>query len=82
MRGYESFGYVPGEGETDADMARRHTEVFRAALAGAGVARSNPQMTGVAQPLAVEPRSPGLSDRVWWGAGTRATAVWTAESRV
>jgi alkanesulfonate monooxygenase SsuD/methylene tetrahydromethanopterin reductase-like flavin-dependent oxidoreductase (luciferase family) len=78
-RGYESFGHLPEDGETDADMARRHTEVFRAALAGAGLAMSNPQMTGVEQPLAIEPRSPGLPDRIWWGAGTRATAIWTAE---
>lgn len=79
LRGSESFGYVPAEGESDADLARRHTEVFRAAIAGAGVAMSNPQMTGVSQPLPIEPRSPGLPDRVWWGAGTRATAVWAAE---
>lgn len=79
VRGYESFGYVPADDESDADMARRHTEVFRAAIAGAGIAMSNPQMTGVSQPLPIEPRSPGLSDRIWWGAGSRATAVWTAE---
>jgi alkanesulfonate monooxygenase SsuD/methylene tetrahydromethanopterin reductase-like flavin-dependent oxidoreductase (luciferase family) len=79
LRGSESFGYVPDEGETDADLARRHTELFRAAIAGAGVAMSNPQMTGVSQPLAIEPRSPGLPERIWWGAGSRATAVWTAE---
>ena len=82
LHGYESFGYVPGgedPRETDADMARRHTEVFLAAIEGAGVAMSNPQMTGVEQPLAIEPRSPGLRDRIWWGAGSRATAVWTAE---
>jgi alkanesulfonate monooxygenase SsuD/methylene tetrahydromethanopterin reductase-like flavin-dependent oxidoreductase (luciferase family) len=29
--------------------------------------------------LAIQPQSPGLGDRIWWGAGTRATAVWTAE---
>ncbi|KRC51161.1 alkane 1-monooxygenase [Leifsonia sp. Root227] len=79
VRGYESFGYVPADDETDADMARRHTEVFRAAISGAGVAMSNPQMTGVSQPLPIEPRSPGLDERIWWGAGSRATAVWTAE---
>ncbi|GAB3578620.1 LLM class flavin-dependent oxidoreductase [Leifsonia lichenia] len=79
VRGYESFGYVPADDESDADMARRHTEVFRAAVAGAGVAMSNPQMTGVSQPLPIEPRSPGLDERIWWGAGSRATAVWTAE---
>src|ERR1700709_323637 len=29
--------------------------------------------------LRVEPHSPGLRDRIWWGAGTRKTAEWTAE---
>jgi alkanesulfonate monooxygenase SsuD/methylene tetrahydromethanopterin reductase-like flavin-dependent oxidoreductase (luciferase family) len=79
MRGYEAFGYVPAEGETDAEMARRHTELFRAAISGAGLANANPQMTGSDRPLPIEPRSPGLPQRIWWGAGTRATAVWTAE---
>src|SRR5690606_2367070 len=26
--GWRHFGYAPGEGETDADMARRHAETF------------------------------------------------------
>src|SRR3954469_20481014 len=34
LRGYESFGYVPGEGETDADLARSHAELFLAAIDG------------------------------------------------
>jgi alkanesulfonate monooxygenase SsuD/methylene tetrahydromethanopterin reductase-like flavin-dependent oxidoreductase (luciferase family) len=29
--------------------------------------------------LRVEPYSPGLRERIWWGAGTRMTAEWTAE---
>jgi alkanesulfonate monooxygenase SsuD/methylene tetrahydromethanopterin reductase-like flavin-dependent oxidoreductase (luciferase family) len=29
--------------------------------------------------LAVEPYAPGLSDRIWWGSGSRETAVWAAE---
>ena len=77
-RGYESFGHIPADGMTDADMARQTTEGFRAAIAGAAVARANPQM-GAAGGLAIQPQSPGLSERIWWGAGTRATAVWTAE---
>jgi alkanesulfonate monooxygenase SsuD/methylene tetrahydromethanopterin reductase-like flavin-dependent oxidoreductase (luciferase family) len=28
--------------------------------------------------LRLEPFSEGLRDRIWWGAGTRATAEWTA----
>ena len=78
LDGAASFGYVPAEGETDADMARAHTEVFRMAIAGTAVARGNPQM-GAVGGLAIQPQSPGLPDRIWWGAGTRATAVWTAE---
>ena len=34
LHGSRAFGYVPAEGETDADLARRHTELFRAAIAG------------------------------------------------
>jgi alkanesulfonate monooxygenase SsuD/methylene tetrahydromethanopterin reductase-like flavin-dependent oxidoreductase (luciferase family) len=79
LRGSESFGYIPEPGSTDADVARAHADVFRAAISGAGVAHSNPQMTGSDAPLAIQPQSPGLADRIWWGAGTRATAVWTAE---
>src|ERR1700754_4990980 len=38
LDGAASFGYVPAEGETDADMARQHAEVFRLAIAGTAVA--------------------------------------------
>ncbi len=79
LRGSESFGYVPTEGQTDADLARAHTELFRAAIAGAGVARGDPRMTGSATALAIQPQSPGLPERIWWGSGTRQTAIWTAE---
>src|SRR5690606_19082394 len=75
LRGSESFGYVPGDGQTDADLAREKTELFRAAIDGAGVAHANPQMTGGAEgALAIEPQSPGLGRRIWWGSGSRGTA--------
>src|ERR1700722_12719212 len=32
LRGSESFGYVPADGETDADLARAHTALFRDAI--------------------------------------------------
>jgi alkanesulfonate monooxygenase SsuD/methylene tetrahydromethanopterin reductase-like flavin-dependent oxidoreductase (luciferase family) len=79
LRGSESFGFVPPEGVDDADLARAHTELFLAAIQGAGVAQGNPQMTGSSAPLPVMPQSPGLADRIWWGAGSRATGVWAAE---
>jgi alkanesulfonate monooxygenase SsuD/methylene tetrahydromethanopterin reductase-like flavin-dependent oxidoreductase (luciferase family) len=78
LRGSEAFGHVPGEGETDGDLARNHTAAFRAAIAGAAVVESDPRMTGSTAPLAIQPQSPGLVDRIWWGSGTRQTAVWAA----
>lgn len=78
LEGAAAFGYVPAEGETDADMARQHAEMFRLAISGTPLVRGNPQM-GAPGVLAIQPQSPGLGDRIWWGAGTRATAVWTAE---
>jgi alkanesulfonate monooxygenase SsuD/methylene tetrahydromethanopterin reductase-like flavin-dependent oxidoreductase (luciferase family) len=80
LHGYESFGHVPAEGMSDADLARTHTELFRAAIDGAGIAQANPQMTGgVSGALMIQPQSPGLPERIWWGSGSRKTAVWTAE---
>ncbi|MHA7986725.1 LLM class flavin-dependent oxidoreductase [Rathayibacter sp. CAU 1779] len=78
-KGYEAFGFLPGENASDADMARNHTELFRAAISGAGLVYSDPQMTGQRVPLAIEPRSETLPERIWWGAGSRGTAVWAAE---
>ncbi|WP_448811356.1 LLM class flavin-dependent oxidoreductase [Agromyces bauzanensis] len=79
LNGAHVFGFVPPEGEDDASLARAKTETFRQAIAGAGVAPANPKMTGTTGLLPIQPRSPGLPDRIWWGSGTRATAQWTAE---
>ncbi|PRY51322.1 alkanesulfonate monooxygenase SsuD/methylene tetrahydromethanopterin reductase-like flavin-dependent oxidoreductase (luciferase family) [Geodermatophilus tzadiensis] len=79
LRGAEAFGYVPPEGSSDADLAREKTALFLAAVRGATVVDADPGMTGGARGrLAVQPQSPGLADRVWWGAGTRATGEWAA----
>jgi alkanesulfonate monooxygenase SsuD/methylene tetrahydromethanopterin reductase-like flavin-dependent oxidoreductase (luciferase family) len=79
--GFRYFGYVPGEGQTDADMARDHTEVFLEALTGVPFGEPNPSPMFPNPPglLRLEPHSPGLRERIWWGAGTRATAQWTAQ---
>jgi alkanesulfonate monooxygenase SsuD/methylene tetrahydromethanopterin reductase-like flavin-dependent oxidoreductase (luciferase family) len=78
--GASAFGHVPAEDESDADMARRHTAVFRHAISGAGVAEADPRYVGGASGLLpIQPVSPGLGQRIWWGAGTRKTAVWAAE---
>src|SRR5208282_451330 len=40
--GWRHFGYRPVEGESDADMGRRHAEVFVDLLDGRGFAQPNP----------------------------------------
>lgn len=79
--GFRYFGYVPPEGMSDADMARHHTEVFLEVLKGEGFAKPNPNPMFPNPPgaLRLEPHSEGLRDRIWWGAGSNATAVWGAK---
>jgi len=79
--GFRYFGYAPPEGESDADMARRHTEVFLEVLKGEGFAKPNPRpmFSNPPGPLRLEPFSEGLRERIWWGAGTNATAEWAAK---
>lgn len=79
--GWRHFGYQPAEGEIDADMARRHTEVLLDLLRGQGFAQPNPQPMFPNPPglLRLEPFSDGLRERIWWGAGSNATAIWAAK---
>ncbi|MDE1157106.1 MAG: LLM class flavin-dependent oxidoreductase [Neorhizobium sp.] len=79
--GWRHFGYQPPEGGTDADMGRRHAEVFLDVLRGQGFAKPNPRPMFPNPPglLRLEPFSEGLRERIWWGAGSNATAVWAAE---
>ncbi len=79
--GWRHFGYAPPEGMTDADMARRHTEVFLEVLRGEGFARPNPRpmFPNPSGLLRLEPYSEGLRERIWWGAGSNATAEWAAK---
>ncbi len=79
--GWRYFGFSPGEGEDEAGMARRFTELFLELLKGEGFARPNPRPMFPNPPglLRLEPHSDGLRDRIWWGAGSDATAVWAAE---
>jgi alkanesulfonate monooxygenase SsuD/methylene tetrahydromethanopterin reductase-like flavin-dependent oxidoreductase (luciferase family) len=81
--GWRYFGYQPGgDGEgSDADMAREHAKVALEVLKGQGFAQPNPRPMFPNPPglLRVEPHSPGLRDRIWWGAGSRKTAEWAAE---
>jgi len=79
--GFRYFGYQPAEGSDAAQMARDHAKLFLQIIEGEGFAEPNPRPMFPNPPglLRIEPYSPGLRDRIWWGAGTRATAEWTAE---
>ena len=79
--GYRHFGFAPHEGEDDGAMARRHSQLFLQLLSGEGFAQPNPRPMFPNPPglLRLEPHSPGLRDRIWWGAGSNATAAWAAE---
>jgi alkanesulfonate monooxygenase SsuD/methylene tetrahydromethanopterin reductase-like flavin-dependent oxidoreductase (luciferase family) len=62
-------------------MGRRHATVFLDVLRGEGFAQPNPRPMFPNPPglLRPEPYSEGLRDRIWWGAGSNATAVWAAK---
>jgi alkanesulfonate monooxygenase SsuD/methylene tetrahydromethanopterin reductase-like flavin-dependent oxidoreductase (luciferase family) len=79
--GFRYFGHVPADGSDHAEMARQHAALFLDVITGKGFAEPNPRpmFPNPPGPLRLEPHSPGLRDRIWWGAGTRATAEWTAE---
>src|SRR3569833_2418417 len=79
--GWRYFGYQPADGESDADMGRRHAEVIHDLLRGEGFAKPNPRPTLPNPPglLRLEPYSEGLRERIWWGAGSNNTAVWAAK---
>lgn len=64
-----------------ADVARGNTEVFLQVTDGARFAEPNPRPmfpNPHPGPLGIQPQSPGLRDRIWWGAGSDATAEWAA----
>ena len=66
--GWRHFGYAPPEGMTDADMARRHAEVFLEVIRGEGFAKPNPS------PDVPEPARPA-APRALFGGPARAHLV-------
>ena len=76
--GWRYFGYQPREGETDADMARAARRGASSRCCAARASRSpipRPMFPNPPGLLRLEPHSRGLRERIWWGAGSNATAV-------
>lgn len=65
-------------------MGREKGLLFLEKLSGTGFAQPNPNPMFPNPPglLRLEPHSKGLRDRIWWGAGSNATAIWAAEQRM
>ncbi|SIT68981.1 LLM class flavin-dependent oxidoreductase [Microbacterium sp. RU33B] len=78
VRGYEAFGYTGSDDPRGADIAREHFSLFLRAIEGEGLAERDATSpfgggTGMQR---IEPHSPGLRSRIWWGAGNRDSAEW------
>jgi alkanesulfonate monooxygenase SsuD/methylene tetrahydromethanopterin reductase-like flavin-dependent oxidoreductase (luciferase family) len=78
VRGYEAFGYTGATDPRGADLAREHFDLFLRAIDGEGLAEGDPTSPfgGATGRQRIEPHSPGLRSRVWWGAGNSETAEW------
>lgn len=78
--GQATFGYYLEDGQTWNDVARDRAAEFRRAISGDPVAHSQRALDfGRGPDLVVEPQSPGLSERIWWGAGSIPTGVWAGK---
>lgn len=84
VRGYEAFGYTGSQDPRGADIAREHFARFLQAIEGEGLAErdaSSPFGGGHGMQR-IEPYSPGLRSRIWWGAGNRDSAEWAGRAGV
>lgn len=85
VRGYEAFGYTGSDDPRGADLAREHFDLFLRAIDGEGLAErdaSSPFGAGGTGLQRIEPHSPGLRSRIWWGAGNRDSAEWAGRQGV
>ncbi|GAA1391863.1 LLM class flavin-dependent oxidoreductase [Luteococcus peritonei] len=81
-RGWEAFGYTGSTDPRGADLARDKFDTFLRAVRGETMVEADPKQFGPGVRLRVEPHSPGLDSRIWWGAGTRETAEWAGRQGV
>lgn len=79
--GQAAFGLDRQPDERWDELTRSRSERFRQAISGVPMARSERAgMLGGPADLPVEPQSPGLNQRIWWGAATIATGEWAASA--
>ena len=69
------FGYPLPEGSNWSAETRQRAARFRSAIAGDGIA----QAADGSGPIPISPVSAGLSERIWWGAGSIASGIWAGE---
>ena len=74
IRGYEQFGYTGSNDPRGADLVQPKLDLFLRGIQGDGVVDADPTMAPPGK-LAIEPHSPGLRDRIWWGAGSSSSTI-------
>lgn len=72
LDGPEQFGYRISEQNNWSDLARERAAQFRSAIAGQGIATA----ADGSGTVPISPVSPGLSNRIWWGAGSTDSGIW------
>ena len=81
LRREDMGAYAAGSDERGTDVAHAHTAQLFDVVRGvpqADLDTSNGMAPGASARLRIEPHSPGVDRRLWWGAGSRETAEWTA----
>lgn len=74
LDGPGTFGYPLPQGKLPVQDAAERIAQFRHAISGAGIATPGPDARGLTGLLPISPQSPGLSDRIWYGAGNTESA--------
>jgi alkanesulfonate monooxygenase SsuD/methylene tetrahydromethanopterin reductase-like flavin-dependent oxidoreductase (luciferase family) len=76
LDGPAEFGYPLPDGVLPVEDAAARIALFRRAISGEGIAEPGPYAHGLAgQKLPIHPQAPGLSERIWYGAGNTESAV-------
>lgn len=78
--GQAQFGYALGDGQTWSDHARAKVDRFLRAVDGEPMAHSElTKSTRSGPDLPIQPHSPSLRERIWWGSGGKDTAPWVGK---